>query len=144
MSASARTVPVSKSIDIRFDAEIPRLFVSLRGPLGGDEVARGLSEAYLSRPEVTYRDMLFDLTGYEGAVETQHIEVIVAAYQCGNRDPSVPCRTAFVTSDPYFDLWASAMSFQFTGREHRAFPTFEAAEAFLAPPFAKRPAFRSE
>lgn len=143
MSALARTVHRPKSIDIRLNPAPSRLLVTIEGPASGDEVAQALSTAYLRSPEVTHLDMLFDLTAYEGAVEAQHVEVIVAAYRRGNRDPSHPCRTAFVTSDPYFDLWAAAMSFQFAGREHRAFPTFEAAEGFLGQPMAERPPFAS-
>ena len=141
MSALAQAAPRTKFIDVRHEPSIPRLFVTLHGALGGDEVARALSEAYLAQPAVTLIDMLFDLTGYQGAVEAQHVEVIVAAYRCGNRDPSHPCRTAFVTTDPFFDLWAAAMSFQFAGREHRAFATFDEAERFLAEPIGERPPF---
>lgn len=139
----ARTAPHSKSIDVRFDPAVPRLFVTISGAASGDEVAQVLSEAYLARPEVTLIDMLFDLTEYEGAVESQHVEVIVAAYRRGNSNPAHPCRTAFVTSDPHFDLWAAAMSFQFAGREHRAFTTFEKAEQFLATPISERPIFQA-
>ena len=141
MSASVQKVQRPRLVDLRLDPAIPRLFVTLQGVCSGEEVARALSEAYLAQPELTYMDMLFDLTEYEGTVEAQHVEIIVAAYKRGNRDPSHPCRTAFVTTDRFFDLWAAAMSFQFTGREHPAFPTFEAAERFLAEPVDERPPF---
>jgi len=143
MPALARTAPPPASVDIRLEDATSRLVVTLKGALSGRQVAESLSRAYLAQPEVTYFDMLFDLTEYEGAVEAQHVEIILAAYLRGNQDPLHPCRTAFVTADPFFDLWAAAMSFQFIGREHRAFPTFESAKAFLAQPFAERPPFRA-
>lgn len=130
-------------MDIRLDRAMPRLFVTIRGQASGDLVARRLSETYLSQPEVTGLDMLFDLTAYQGEVGSRHVETIVAAYLRGNRDPRLPCRTAFVSTDPNFRLWAAAMSYQFNGREHRAFPTFEEAERFLGEPMADRAAFPS-
>ena len=137
----SRTEFVQPSITIRREGDPSRLRVVLKGPLTGLAVAEGLSETYLAQPEVTRLDMLFDLTEYQGAVGPDDIEMIVAAYQKSDPDPLHPCRTAFVTPDPFFHHWAAAMSFQFSGREHRAFPTFPKAEAFLSEPMDKRPPF---
>ena len=113
----------------------------MRGALNGRAVAQSLSQAYLSDPDVTRLDMLFDLTAYRGSVGNDDVETIVAAYKQSNSDPLHPCRTAFVTTDPFFDDWATVMSFQFTGRERRAFASFAAAEAFLADPIEQRRPF---
>ena len=118
-----------------------RLRVKLSGGLSGLQVAEALSELYRQQPEVTRLDMLFDLSEYEGEVEAAHIKLIAAAYLQSNREPQHPCRTAFVTDDPNFGLWAASMSFIFVGREHRAFFTFAEAEAFLDEPLASRAPF---
>ncbi|MBW3617067.1 MAG: hypothetical protein KY446_04840 [Proteobacteria bacterium] len=141
MSALARNDHLKPCITIARDRHAPRLLVTLRGALSGRSVAQSLSQVYLSDPEVTRFDMLFDLTEYEGSVGNDDVEAIVAAYKQSNSDPLHPCRTAFVTPDPYFDDWAVVMSFQFTGREHRAFASFGAAETFLADPIEQRPPF---
>ena len=142
MSALAQDRFLKPFIAISRDLHDARLLVTLSGPLAGPSVATALSKAYLEDPEVTRLDMLFDLTEYQGAVGPGDVDSIVAAYKQSNSDPLHPCRTAFVTTDPLFFQWAAAMSFQFPGREHRAFPTFQAAEAFLGEPMAQRAPFR--
>ncbi|MBW3617374.1 MAG: hypothetical protein KY446_06405 [Proteobacteria bacterium] len=141
MSVPVQAAGRTPSITIRLDETIPRVLVSIVGPASGQLVADTLSQGYLAQPEITYLDMLFDLTAYSGAVESRHVEVIVDAYLRGNHHPLHPCRTAFVSPDPFFKHWAAAMSFQFTGREHRAFASFEAAERFLDEPMAERAPF---
>ncbi len=141
MSALARNDYLKPCITIARDRHAPRLLVKLTGALNGRSVAQSLSQAYLSDPEVTRLDMLFDLTEYGGAVGNDDVETIVAAYKQSNSDPLHPCRTSFVTTDPFFDDWATVMSFQFTGREHRAFASFAAAEIFLAEPMEQRRPF---
>jgi hypothetical protein len=135
--------PTPASIDMRVDQSIPRFFVTIRGPVTGHKVGKALAAYYLAHPEVIKLDMLFDLTAYEGAVEADHVMMIIDAYHRCGPDPLHPCRTAFVTPDKNFRLWAAAMSFQFKGREHQAFSTFEEAEAFLAEPMDQRPPFEA-
>ena len=143
MSALAQNVPSAGEIEIRFDEAMPRLFVTIRGPVTGHRVATALAQAYLARPELVRQDMLFDLRAYTGAVEADHVKIIVDAYERCEPDSKIPCRTAFVTPDKNFRLWAAAMSFQFKGREHQAFPTFDEAEAFLGQPMAERHPFEA-
>ena len=134
---------VPAKIDIRVDRDMQRLFVTVEGDASGRDMATSLIRAYAEHPPVVRWDMLFDLRHYTGAVEAEHVKIIVAGYECHNPDPKIPCRTAFVTPDKNFRLWAAAMSFQFKGREHQAFETFEEAEAFLAPPMAERRVFEA-
>lgn len=100
-----------------------------------------LSELYTDQPELAYLDKLYDLLDYPSVVTHADLLLIVDAYRKANTNPLHPCRTAFVTRDPYFGLWATAMGQLFVGREHRAFTSFQAAEAFLAEPMAERPPF---
>ena len=130
-----------KAVSVDLEPCGQRLRVTLSGGVSGLQVAEALSQLYLDQPEVTRLDMLFDLTAYEGEVETPHIKLIAAAYLQSNREPQHPCRTAFVTVDPNFGLWAASMSFIFVGREHRAFFTFDEAQAFLDEPLASRAPF---
>ena len=113
------------SIEHRIDRDMPRLFVTVRGDVSGDNMAAALIQLYAAAPEVIGYDMLFDIRDYEGAVEADHVVSIVQAYLQYDPDPLHPCRTAFVTVDKNFRLWAAAMSFQFRGREHRASDTME-------------------
>jgi len=130
-------------IEIRLDRSMPRLFVTIKGDTTGLQVATALAQCYLADPEVVRWDMMFDLRTYQGAVEADHVKIIVDAYERCDPDSKVPCRTAFVTPDKNFRLWAAAMSFQFKGREHQAFPTFAEAERFLGEPMGERHPFEA-
>ena len=143
MSASNPKGGTPPSIEHRIDRDIPRLFVAVRGDVSGDKMAQALIDLYRAAPEVIGYDMLFDIRDYEGAVEADHVMSIVQAYLSYDPDPRHPCRTAFVTVDKNFRLWAAAMSFQFRGREHRAFETMEEAERWLAEPMEQRPPFEA-
>ena len=140
--ADASSVPLI-SITDEPGAAVPRLRIVLRGRVNGHEIADAFIRLYAERPEIARADRLFDLTGYRSGFELEHLQRIMPAYQATNPDPQHPCRTAFVTRDPNFDLWAKSMGFQFSGREHRAFPTFEEAERFLDQPIAERPPYPS-
>ncbi len=129
------------AIEFHLDPAIPRLFVSIDERATGPGVAKDLSRLYTEQPEVTHLDMLFELNGYRGVVTQADMKVIVEAYLKANQDPSRPCRTAFVTPDPLFHFWAAAMSYLFTGREHRVFTSFQAASAWLDEPMNERPPF---
>ena len=131
------------SIEAWVDESLPRLCVTVSGNVSGDKMAKALVDLYCARPEVIPMDMLFDIRDYEGAVEADHVVSIVQAYLQYDPDPLHPCRTAFVTVDKNFRLWAAAMSFQFRGREHRAFETMEEAERWLAEPMEQRPPFEA-
>ena len=142
MSLAAQNLAPA-GIDIRIDRAMPRLFVTITGATTGLQVATALARCYLANPEVVRWDMLFDLRTYQGAVEADHVKIIVDAYERCSPDSKLPARTAFVTPDKNFRLWAAAMSFQFKGREHQAFPTFDEAEAFLGEPMAQRHPFEA-
>lgn len=120
------------SIEINIDDDRRRIDIIISGPIAGTKVGRTVSRLFLDRPELTAYDMLYDLRGYTGDVEAEHVEPIAIAYAGAQPDPAVKCRTAFVTPDPNFQHWAGAMDFQFAGRKHGVFRTLEPAEAFLA------------
>ena len=140
MAASVSADP-SVSITVETDAAVPRVRITLRGAIDGDEVADAFIRLYAEHPEAAYYDRLFDLTAYRSGFGQEHLQRIAPAYARANTDPSHACRTAMVTRDPHFGLWAKSMGFQFKGREHRAFATFEDAERFLDVPLAERRPF---
>ncbi|HEX8569179.1 MAG TPA: hypothetical protein VF699_04550 [Caulobacteraceae bacterium] len=117
---------------------VPRLRIVLAGDIDGDEVVDTFIRLYAERPETAMSDRLFDLTGYQSGFDNRHLQRIAPAYKAANPDPRHPCRTAFVTRDPNFGLWAKAMGYQFDGRDLRAFSTLEEAESFLAEPLEER------
>ena len=132
------------AVEIVIDESVPRLFVTLGAAATGTGFAEALCRLYRDQPHTAYYDKLYDLTEYRGAVTPADVLAIREAYLRSNTDPRHACRTAFVTNDPNFRLWAAAMSHQFVGREHRAFATFDAARAFLDEPIAQRAPFVSE
>jgi hypothetical protein len=121
-------------MEITFDAATGRLLVALRVGATGPGFADAMIRLYRERPELSYVDKLYDLTEYEGVVTHADLTRVIEAYNKANPNPRHPCRTAFVTPDPNFGLWAAAMSQLFVGRDHRAFADFESAEAFLSEP----------
>jgi hypothetical protein len=129
------------SIDFAFDPAIPRLVATVRGAVTGPELAAALGGYYRANPHVVLHDMIYDVSAYCGNVAASDLEPVVEAYLSGNPDLDRPRRLAFITSDPHFQLWAVAMSYQFPGREHRCFPTWQEAEVFLAQPIEERPRY---
>lgn len=132
----------SPSLETRTDDAAARLWVSIAGQVTGRQVSKTLSALYLEHPRVTGYDMVFDVREYRGSVWAQDLLPIVAAYRRSAPPPDWPCRTAFITTDPNARYWAAVMSFQFVGREHRAFTDLAEAEAWLDPPIEGRPPFR--
>jgi len=141
MLAAAPRSTHLEPIEISFDPAIPRLFVTLRDGLTGPGFAAAMVDLYRAQPELAYVDKLYDLTDYLGVVSHADLLLIVEAYREINPDPQHPCRTAFITHDPFFGLWADAMGHLFVGREHRAFTHAGQAEAFLNEPLSARPPY---
>ena len=134
MPDSERVVTIT--VEEREPNPLVRLVV--RGLINPEEGAATLLRLYAEHPRAPYYDRLFDLTGYETGIDPQNLARVAAAYRERNTDPSFPCRTAIVTHDPHFHLWARTMDFQFEGRKHRAFATVEEAERWLATPLDQR------
>jgi len=132
--AQGREQPVESSVD----DSIRRIFVKINGQATGRHVSTGVCSIFLTRPDAVTYDMLYDLRDYAGDVTAEDVMPIVAVYAECKPDTSVPCRTAFVTSDPNFDFWAAAMNEQFPGRTHKSFKVLEHAEAWLKQPLAER------
>ena len=97
-----------------------------------------LLKLYGEHPRAPYYDRLFDLTEYKTGLDPENLARVAAAYRDINTDLTFPCRTAIVTLDPNFGLWARSMDFQFQGRRHRTFETLEQAERWLAVPLDQR------
>jgi hypothetical protein len=122
----------------------PLVRVIVRGLMSDEAGAKALLKLYTEHPRAPYYDRLFDLTAYKTGLDAQNLARVASAYRELNTDPSFPCRTAIVTRDPHFQLWARSMDFQFQGRQHRAFATVEEAEAWLATPLETRKAEMSQ
>lgn len=137
MTADAPTgSPIS--ITQEAGAALPRLRIVLRGKVDGDAVADAFIGLYAERPEVTGFDRLFDLTGYRSGFELEHLHRIAPAYRAVAPAAGVPTRTALVTRDPHFELWAKSMGYQFTGRSFAVFSGFAEAERYLEVPLDER------
>ena len=116
----------------------PLVRVVVRGLMKPEAGAEALFKLYSEHPRAPYYDRLFDLTHYETGLDAQNMARVAAAYRHMNTDPSFPCRSAIVTRDANFALWARALDFQFEGRQHRVFSSVEEAERWLAVPLAER------
>ena len=139
--AVVQFAPRGGSVAFAWEAAVPRLVATVSGPVTGPQLATALSRYYRDNPQVVAWDMIYDVRDYCGTVEAGDLGPVVEAYLRCKPDPNRARRLAFVTKDPHFQLWAAAMSYQFPGREHRAFHTWEEAEAFLAQPIEERPRF---
>lgn len=130
--------PPAPPVQITFEDGRKRIRVYIGDQATGPQVWQALRDMFQSRPELTAYDMLFDLRDYLGVVVADDVKHIVEVYQQVRVAEAEGTRTAFVTSDPNFDYWAVAMTYQFPGRLHRAFPNEPEAEAFLAVPKSER------
>ncbi len=132
MSALSLAPPVQR-VRIRIEPEQRFVFLTVSGAATGQEVSEALVALYTDHPQVAGFDMLFDIREYSGDVEAEHVKPIAAAYAANDPDPAGGGRTAFVTFDPNFELWAASMDFLFPGRTHHVFSEIEEACAFLRP-----------
>lgn len=114
--------------------------VTIEGEAGGREVQTALCELFRQRPELTGFDYFFDLRTYRGDVSAGDLDPVAELYASVREDDAEGTRTAFLTPDPLFGLWATAMDYQFPGRAHAAFPEPEQTERFLAEPRSSRTA----
>jgi hypothetical protein len=129
---------ISMTVEEREPNPLVRFVV--RGLVNPEAGVAALLKLYAEHPRAPYYDRLFDLTHYETGLDAQQLAQVAMAYRERNTDPSFPCRTAIVTEDPHFALWARTMDFQFEGRRHRTFRTVEDAERWLAVPLEQRAA----
>jgi hypothetical protein len=120
------------------DDQARRIFVTISGAPTGRLVSKGICSIFLTRPDAVTYDMFYDMRTYAADVTADDILPLVAVYEQCNPDRSVPCRTAFVTRDPNFALWAAAFNEQFPGRVHKAFEDEACACAYLDQPLATR------
>ena len=106
--------------------------VSVRG-VRGRNLVEAFERLYEERPEAGCWNFLFDSEGGEIDVTAHDIEQWAAADARAKLvcPANGPLRTAVITNDPYFPLWAEAMSHQFPGREIRPFRTYQEGLAFV-------------
>ena len=137
MTASA-PLRSDRAVDINIDDTLQRVFVTIRGDAAGPQVWNAVCDVFLSDPKRTGYDMLYDIRDYTGSVEAEHVKPIVATYNMVRVPEAEGTRTAFLTYDPHFQLWAEAMTFQFPGRQHVCFEDEADAETFLSVPRSRR------
>ena len=137
-SDSAHQPVVVMTVEEREPNPLVRFVV--RGLVSPEAGAETLLKLYSEHPRAPYYDRLYDLSDYKTGIDPQNLARVAAAYHQLNTDPTFPCRTAIVTRDVNFGLWARSMDFQFPGRQHRAFLTLEEAERWLATPLDERAA----
>lgn len=118
---------------IRLD-EARRLVQIDLGSVAGAKLVDALAALYAVRPEVTLWGFVYDGQNSEGRTSVEDVARLADAdrrAKSGLPKPYPTMRTAVVTRDRFFDLWAKVMCHQFPGRQIRGFPTREAAEAWV-------------
>ena len=142
MTAAVSDIPYRPQILMTVEEREPNPLVRfvVRGLVRPEDGVEALLKLYADHPRAPYYDRLFDLTEYLTGIDAKNLTQVAMAYRERNTDPSFPCRTAIVTRDPHFGLWARSMDFQFEGLKHRTFPTVEEAERWLATPLEQRKA----
>lgn len=116
------------SLDVDWERRKAR-FV-LTGIVSDREFDQGVAAAMRANPELTTFDSVVDLTAYDGDVSAAQVAALAADLNDIRPKDSAMVRSAFVTRDPHFVTWMTAMTFQFEGREFRTFSTVEAADAW--------------
>lgn len=119
------------SVSIGVDDHQRRMTILIEGEASGREVQDALCKVLGSRPEVTGYDYFFDLRLYTGDVAAGDLHPIAEVYARVRTPEAEGTRTAFLTFDANFGLWAKAMDFQFPGRIHLASDDEGAVEAYL-------------
>ena len=138
MLAHASSAQPARSVEIIVDDAQRRISVPISGAAAGPQVWQKVCDTFLGDPARTGYDMLYDIRDYSGDVEAKDVMPIVEIY-AGQRVPEADgTRTAFLTHDKNFTLWAEAMNFQFPGRQHVCFEQEADAELFLSTPRARR------
>lgn len=101
----------------------------------GHRVGDALVELYARRPDVSTWNFLYDTRGFDEPSPLDDITRLAAADRAAKAQlpPPGPMRTAVLTHDRFFGLWAAVIKHQFPGRDIRGFPTLDAAERFVIP-----------
>jgi hypothetical protein len=100
----------------------------------GARLVDELSALYASRPELSLWGFVYDGRNGEGRTSSDDVARLAEADRQAKTklpEPYPAMRTAVVTYDRFFHLWAEVMCHQFPGRRIRGFRTPEAAESWV-------------
>lgn len=118
---------------IRLDEARRLVFVDISA-VAGARMVDGLAALYAAWPESSTWGFVYDGQNNEGRTSVEDVARLADADRQAKAKlprPLPPMRTAVVTRDRFFELWAKVMRHQFPGRDIRGFPTREAAEAWV-------------
>lgn len=130
---------------IRLDEPRRLVFVNLSA-VAGARMIDGLAALYAVRPEVTLWGFVYDGQNSDGRTSIEDVARLAEADRQAKAKLTRPfpeMRTAVVTKDRFFDLWARVMCHQFPGRQIRGLSTWEAAEAWVLAASADQPLARA-
>ena len=120
------------SIEVELDDGGRLVVVRPRGQVDGDRFVERMSAVVRANPALGGYAFLYDLRDYVGTVDHEAVTRFAEAW---NTLPEPRAgRTAFVTTDSGFELWARVFDVLFLGREHRIFLTEDHARAWLGVP----------
>ena len=109
-----------------------RVTLTLTGDVRGHTFLREFTALVEGRPELVNFDYLFDMMDYVGDIGAADVAPVASTFVRLAGPQGLSGRSAFVTTDPYFDCWAAAFDHQFPGRLHRVFDRTSQAQAWLS------------
>jgi hypothetical protein len=108
-----------------------RLTLTFSGDVSARLFGEYVLELYRSRPELFDYDCVTDLRDYRGTLSNPDLSPLLELYAAHVRRREAPSRSFFVTPDPAFGFWASALDHYFPGRVHAVVGTVEEANRRL-------------
>lgn len=108
-----------------------RLTLTFSGDVSARLFGEYVLELYRSRPELFDYDCVTDLSAYHGTLSNADLGPLLELYAAHVRRRTEPSRSFFVTPDPAFCFWASALDHCFPGRIHAVVRTVEEAHRRL-------------
>jgi hypothetical protein len=101
------------------------------GPVEVRELLKSIFEALQDNPQLADYDALCDITEYTGDVSTDDVASIALLANDLRSGANTLARTALITHDRGFAIWAKVMGYQFARRRFGVFSSYAAAEAWL-------------
>ena len=105
------------------------VFTAERG-FSGTVLSQAIADMFDADPRTASYDFIIDVRDSATGAQQSDIQIVAAAYHRHERTPGLKYG-CFVSLDPNYPLWTSAMDHIFGDRQNKVFVTPERAAAFL-------------
>lgn len=127
MSAAAKMECV---VELGVDHAKRRMTIKARPGFAGSRVSNAIASAIKADPSVASYDFVMDVRDSDTGATVEDFNIVHNAYKVTAREPGMKYG-CFVSLDPNYGLWASAMGQLFGDRECPVFSSPEEAHDFL-------------